>query len=101
MHTEKLKAHRKNEDPRLSFTTPEFKEASRVFTEAYKVRSVVFAYAPKGLHAQSYAWRPPQLLRAYGMGREQSSHPPRLRKTSTSPSSGSWPSATRGKPPSS
>ncbi len=49
MHTEKLKAHRKNEDPRLSFTTPEFKEASRVFTEAYKVRSVVFAYAPKGL----------------------------------------------------
>jgi len=40
MHTEKLKAHRKNEDPRLSFTTPEFKEASRVFTEAYKARTV-------------------------------------------------------------
>ena len=36
-HTEKLAAHRKNEDPRLSFTTPEFKEASRIFTENFKV----------------------------------------------------------------
>ena len=29
---------RKNEDPRLSFSTPEFKEAQRVFTENHKVR---------------------------------------------------------------
>jgi len=36
-HTAKLAALRKNEDPRLSFSTPEFKEASRVFAEAFKV----------------------------------------------------------------
>lgn len=30
---------RKNEDPRLSFSTPEFKEAQRVFTDNFKVRS--------------------------------------------------------------
>ena len=29
---------RKNEDPRLSFSTPEFKEAQRQFTDAFKVR---------------------------------------------------------------
>jgi hypothetical protein len=28
---------RKNEDPRLSFSTPEFKEAQRQFTDAFKV----------------------------------------------------------------
>ncbi len=37
---------RKNEDPRLSFSTPEFKEAQRQFTEAFKVhihfRSLLF-----------------------------------------------------------
>lgn len=37
-HTEKLANYRKNEDPRMSFTTPEFKEASRQFSEAFKVR---------------------------------------------------------------
>jgi hypothetical protein len=36
-HVDKLKAHRKHEDPRLSFSTPEFKEASRIFTENFKV----------------------------------------------------------------
>jgi hypothetical protein len=29
---------RKNEDPRLSFSTPEFKEAQRIFTDAFKAR---------------------------------------------------------------
>jgi hypothetical protein len=29
---------RKNEDPRLSFSTPEFKEAQRIFTDGFKVR---------------------------------------------------------------
>ena len=33
-----LQDQRKNEDPRLSFSTPEFKEAQRVFTENFKVR---------------------------------------------------------------
>ena len=33
---------RKNEDPRLSFSTPEFKEAQRIFTDAFKV-SLCFA----------------------------------------------------------
>lgn len=37
-HTEKLEKMREFEDPRLSFTTPEFKEAQRIFQENYKVR---------------------------------------------------------------
>lgn len=37
-HTARLAQYRKHEDPRLSFTTPEFKEASRQFQEAFKVR---------------------------------------------------------------
>lgn len=32
-----LEEMRKNEDPRLSFSTPEFKEAQRMFTEGFKV----------------------------------------------------------------
>ncbi len=32
-----LEDMRQNEDPRLSFATPEFKEAQRVFTENFKV----------------------------------------------------------------
>ena len=32
-----LEEMRKNEDPRLSFSTPEFKEAQRQFTDAFKV----------------------------------------------------------------
>ena len=31
-HEAALRRHRQNEDPRLSFSTPEFKEASRIFT---------------------------------------------------------------------
>lgn len=34
-----LEEMRKNEDPRLSFSTPEFKEAQRIFTEGFKVLS--------------------------------------------------------------
>ena len=37
-HTEKLAQYRKNEDPRLSFTTPEFREAQRVFSDGLKAR---------------------------------------------------------------
>merc|ERR1712060_659935 len=35
-HTKKLSDQRKNEDPRLSFSTPEFREAQRIFTENFK-----------------------------------------------------------------
>ena len=34
-----LEEMRKNEDPRLSFSTPEFKEAQRIFTDGFKVDS--------------------------------------------------------------
>ena len=37
-HEQYLRRMRQAEDPRLSFSTPEFKEASRVFTENFKVR---------------------------------------------------------------
>eukprot|EP00793_Prasinoderma_coloniale_P006569 PRCOL_00001399-RA len=35
-HTKKLEEARQFEDPRLSFSTPEFKEASRIFTEQFQ-----------------------------------------------------------------
>eukprot|EP00218_Dolichomastix_sp_CCMP3274_P016770 CAMPEP_0170133166 /NCGR_PEP_ID=MMETSP0033_2-20121228/1111_1 /TAXON_ID=195969 /ORGANISM="Dolichomastix tenuilepis, Strain CCMP3274" /LENGTH=123 /DNA_ID=CAMNT_0010368627 /DNA_START=15 /DNA_END=386 /DNA_ORIENTATION=- len=35
-HTKRLSDQRKNEDPRLSFSTPEFREAQRIFTENFK-----------------------------------------------------------------
>eukprot|EP00873_Tetraselmis_striata_P046616 jgi/Tetstr1/466880/TSEL_011335.t1 len=35
-HVEKLSELRKNEDPRLSFSTPEFKKAQRTFTDNFK-----------------------------------------------------------------
>jgi len=38
-HEAALRRHRQNEDPRLSFSTPEFKEASRIFTENFKARA--------------------------------------------------------------
>ena len=31
---------KKNEDPRLSFSTPEFKEAQRIFTDNFKVNQI-------------------------------------------------------------
>lgn len=37
-HTDKLAKQRAHEDPRLSFSTPEYKEAQRRFTEVYKRR---------------------------------------------------------------
>jgi hypothetical protein len=33
----KLEAAARDEDPRLSFSTPEFKEAQRAFTDGFKV----------------------------------------------------------------
>ena len=37
---------RKNEDPRLSFATPEFKEAQRAFTERFKVSQKTMSVVP-------------------------------------------------------
>ena len=36
-HVARLEAAARDEDPRLSFSTPEFKEAQRAFTEGFKV----------------------------------------------------------------
>jgi hypothetical protein len=36
---------KKNEDPRLSFCTPEFKDAQRTFTDAFKVNFSITANA--------------------------------------------------------
>ena len=38
LSSRQLEALRRDEDPRLSFSTPEFKEAQRVFTDGFKVR---------------------------------------------------------------
>ncbi|KAL4436801.1 hypothetical protein ABPG75_003940 [Micractinium tetrahymenae] len=57
-HIKKLEEMRKNEDPRLSFSTPEFKEAQRQFTDAFKKnfgRPVEYALV------KDYAWSTPQL----------------------------------------
>jgi hypothetical protein len=35
-HTKRLADMRKFEDPRLSFSTPEFRESQRIFTENFK-----------------------------------------------------------------
>jgi hypothetical protein len=80
-HLKKLQEMRRDEDPRLSFSTPEFKEAQRVFTDNFKVRGVgaplpAAGYmrqraaaspalqrsshnAPFSTHAQAGAGRPP------------------------------------------
>lgn len=39
-----LEEMRKNEDPRLSFSTPEFKEAQRMFSDGFKVPAPLFMY---------------------------------------------------------
>jgi hypothetical protein len=57
-HTEHLEKSRKYEDPRLSFSTPEFKEASRKFQARFNVnfdRPVEFGMVKK------YPWSTPTL----------------------------------------
>lgn len=53
---------RKNEDPRLSFSTPEFKEAQRMFTDNLKVWTLqLCTSAPKlavGQHNNALAVAP-------------------------------------------
>jgi len=53
-----LEDMRKNEDPRLSFSTPEFKEAQRTFTDAFKKN---FGKPVEWALVKDYAWSTPQL----------------------------------------
>merc|ERR1719183_2921527 len=56
-HVKKLEDMRKNEDPRLSFSTPEFKEAQRTFTDGFKKnfgKPITYGLV------KDYAWSPPQ-----------------------------------------
>jgi len=59
-HTEHLEKSRKYEDPRLSFSTPEFKEAQRKFQARFNVnfdRPIEFGMVKK------YPWSTPTLQR--------------------------------------
>ena len=78
-YLEKLRQKTKAEDPRLSFSTPEFKEASRIFTEAYKARR-----APAARLAR--AVRPPEGWRTRKVISRSTFHSA-CRTTSASPSS--------------
>ena len=57
-HVKKLEDMRKNEDPRLSFSTPEFKEAQRTFTDGFKKN---FGKPVEWGLVKDYAWSTPQL----------------------------------------
>lgn len=49
-----LEEMRKNEDPRLSFSTPEFKEAQRIFTDNFKVEARAVVRSTQHLSWLSY-----------------------------------------------
>ncbi len=51
-----LEEIRKNEDPRLSFATPEFKEAQRTFTEHFKVGQNTMPRAEQHAAAPPKGW---------------------------------------------
>lgn len=57
-HTKKLTDLRKNEDPRLSFSTPEFRESQRLFTEAFKKN---FGKPVEWGLVKKYPWSVPKL----------------------------------------
>ena len=59
-HTKALERQRKHEDPRLSFTTPEYKEFSRKFTDNFKKN---FGRAIEWGMVRRYPWSSPQLVR--------------------------------------
>eukprot|EP00877_Chromochloris_zofingiensis_P011522 jgi/Chrzof1/6623/Cz19g03040.t1 len=54
----KLQDIKKNEDPRLSFSTPEFKEAQRTFTDNLKKN---FGKPVEWALVKEYPWSTPQL----------------------------------------
>ncbi|KAI3425858.1 hypothetical protein D9Q98_007832 [Chlorella vulgaris] len=53
-----LEEMRKNEDPRLSFSTPEFREAQRQFTDAFKKN---FGKPVEWALVKDYEWSTPAL----------------------------------------
>jgi hypothetical protein len=58
-HTKRLADMRKFEDPRLSFSTPEFRESQRIFTENFKVsRNPYPSLTLSPYHAPHRASRP-------------------------------------------
>ncbi|KAF5831592.1 hypothetical protein DUNSADRAFT_12926 [Dunaliella salina] len=57
-HLKKLQDMRQTEDPRLSFSTPEFKEAQRVFTDNFKKN---FGRPVEWQLVQDYPWSTPVL----------------------------------------
>ena len=59
-HTEALNKQRKHEDPRMSFSTPEYKDFSRRFTEGFKKN---FGKPIEWGLVKRYPWSQPQLMR--------------------------------------
>jgi hypothetical protein len=57
-HSAQLEDMRKNEDPRLSFSTPEFKEAQRAFTDGFKKN---FGKPVEWALVKDHPWSTPQL----------------------------------------
>jgi hypothetical protein len=59
-HIKKLEDMRKNEDPRLSFSTPEFREAQRIFTDRFKKN---FDKPVEWAYMQKYPWSSKMLVK--------------------------------------
>jgi len=59
-HVKKLEDLRKHEDPRLSFSTPEFREAQRIFTDNFKKN---FGKPVEWAFVKQHAWSKPQLVK--------------------------------------
>ena len=59
-HVKKLEDLRKHEDPRLSFSTPEFREAQRIFTDNFKKN---FGKPVEWAFVKKHAWSKPQLVK--------------------------------------
>lgn len=57
-HTKRLADMRKFEDPRLSFSTPEFRESQRIFTENFKKN---FGKPVEWGLVKKYPWSTPTL----------------------------------------
>merc|ERR1739848_114297 len=57
-HVKKLEDLRKHEDPRLSFSTPEFREAQRIFTDNFKKN---FGKPVEWAFVKKHEWSKPQL----------------------------------------
>ncbi len=59
-HVKKLEDLRKHEDPRLSFSTPEFREAQRIFTDNFKKN---FGKPVEWAFVKKHEWSKPQLVK--------------------------------------